>query len=85
MKIILGDNQFFGVNHFDLSKGESVRSKFSSVGTIKSFVEESLSIGLDGFMMNSNQLGYQVLSDCEFDVDKEIHYSVPYSIQYIIR
>ena len=22
MKIILGDNQFFGVNHFDLKKGE---------------------------------------------------------------
>jgi hypothetical protein len=28
MKIILGDNQFFGVNHFDLKKGEKNKKKF---------------------------------------------------------
>ncbi len=25
MKIILGDNQFFGINHFDLEKGASIK------------------------------------------------------------
>ena len=30
MKIILGDNQFFGVNHFDLNKGKETKLKFDT-------------------------------------------------------
>jgi hypothetical protein len=82
MKILLGDNQFFGVNHFDLVKGQETKSKFNSSSKIKLFIEESLSIGMDGFMMNSHQTGYDLLSRFDFDSDKEIHYSIPYAHKY---
>jgi hypothetical protein len=82
MKIILGDNQFFGINHFDLRKGEKTKSKFDSVETIDTYVKEVLAMGLDGFMINSNEKGYELINNGTFDVNKEIHYSIPYPHKY---
>jgi len=78
MKIILGDNQFFGINHYDLKKGIKNKNKFNSVDSINDFINDSLGLGLDGFMINSNQLGYKLISDYNFDSFKEIHYTIPY-------
>jgi len=82
MKIILGDNQFFGVNHFDLDKGEKTKLKFDTTTKIEGFINDSLQIGLDGFMINSNEKGYEVVNASKFDSDKEIHYSIPYPHKY---
>ena len=82
MKILLGDNQFFGVNHFDLEKGEKSKLKFDTTKKIGSFINDSLEIGLDGFMINSNEKGYEIINTCEFDNTKEIHYSIPYPHKY---
>lgn len=82
MKIILGDNQFFGVNHFDLSKGEQTKSKFETTDRIYSFINASLEIGLNGFMINSNEKGYEIINTFKFNSNKEIHYSIPYPHKY---
>ena len=82
MKIILGDNQFFGINHFDLKKGEKTKSKFNTTTKIKAFINDSLKLGLDGFMINSNEKGYEIINKSEFDIIKEIHYSIPYPHKY---
>jgi hypothetical protein len=82
MKIILGDNQFFGINHFDLKKGEKTKLKFDSTKKIEAFINDSLEIGLDGFMINSNERGYEIVNLCKFDNTKEIHYSIPYPHKY---
>ena len=82
MKIILGDNQFFGVNHFDLEKGEKTKLKFDTTNKIESFINNSLSIGMDGFMINSNDKGYELISSNQFESSKEIHYSIPYPHKY---
>lgn len=82
MKIILGDNQFFGVNHFDLKKGDKTKIMFDSTEKIQTFINESLKIGLNGFMINSNAKGYQIVNTCRFDSNKEIHYSIPYPHKY---
>lgn len=82
MKIILGDNQFFGVNHFDLQKGEETKSKFDDTDKIRSFIDLSLECGLDGFMINSNEKGYEIISNTDFDLSKEVHYSIPYPHKY---
>ena len=39
MKLILGDNQFFGVNHFDLKKGEQTKSKFENIENLFCFYQ----------------------------------------------
>jgi hypothetical protein len=82
MKIILGDNQFFGVNHFDLKKGEKTKLKFDTTIKIEAFINDSLEIGLDGFMINSNEKGYEIVNAGKFDSAKEIHYSIPYPYKY---
>ena len=82
MKIILGDNQFFGVNHFDLKKGEETKFKFDDTNKIRSFIDFSLECGLDGFMINSNEKGYEIISNTDFDLSKEVHYSIPYPHKY---
>jgi len=56
MKILLGDNQFFGINHYDLQKGNLTKEKFSNKEDIQDFIKKTQEIGLDGFMINSNQL-----------------------------
>ena len=80
MKILLGDNQFFGINHHDLKKGDSVKKKFASKEDIISFINSSINLGLDGFMINSNLTGYNVVNDIA--IDTEIHYSIPYPHKY---
>jgi len=82
MKVILGDNQFFGVNHFDLQKGDKTKLKFDTTSKIESFINDSLEIGLDGFMINSNEKGYKIVNTANFDDSKEIHYSIPYPHKY---
>jgi hypothetical protein len=82
MKIILGDNQFFGVNHFDLEKGEKTKLKFDTTNKIAIFINNSLSTGIDGFMINSNDKGYELITTVKFDSSKEIHYSIPYPHKY---
>ena len=82
MKIILGDNQFFGVNHFDLEKGATTKLKFDTTKKIEVFINDSLEIGLDGFMINSNEKGYEIINTSKFDNTKEIHYSIPYPHKY---
>lgn len=82
MKIILGDNQFFGVNHFDLKKGEKTKNKFDNTSKIEEFIKKSHRIGLDGFMINSNDLGYKIIANTSFEKNKEIHYSIPYPHKY---
>lgn len=81
MKIILGDNQFFGINHFDLKKGYASKKKFKDKKSIYNFIIKSLNLGLDGFMINSNKIGYDLLSEFQFN-NKEIHYSIPYPHKY---
>jgi hypothetical protein len=78
MKQILGDNQFFGVNHNDLDKGAKTKGLFSDNNTVELFIRDSITIGLCGFMINSNLRGYQIVDSISNNIDCEIHYSVPY-------
>lgn len=78
MKQILGDNQFFGVNHNDIDKGDKTKNLFSSDGAIISFIENSIDLGLHGFMINSNSRGYEIVNSISKKTKGEIHYSVPY-------
>jgi len=83
MKLILGDNQFFGVNHADLKKAAMTRELFSTHTLISDFIKKSLSIGLDGFMINSNDLGFKVVEGFDFkNQNVECHYSIPYPHKY---
>lgn len=82
MKLILGDNQFFGINHHDLQKGNHSKAQFSDRKKIQNFIKDSINMGMDGFMINSNETGYEIVKNYEIHRDKEIHYSIPYPHKY---
>ena len=82
MKILLGDNQFFGINHYDLQKGNLTKEKFSNKNDVQEFIKKTQTMGLDGFMINSNKLGYEIVKDYQLEKNKEIHYSIPYPHKY---
>lgn len=78
MKQILGDNQFFGINHFDLDKGEKSKELFQDNDSIINFINDAVNFGMDGIMINSNSRGYEIVNYLSRNETKEIHYSIPY-------
>lgn len=78
MKQILGDNQFFGVNHYDIDKGDKSKEMFSSDESIINFIHSAIDIGMDGFMINSNNRGYDIVNNISKTTKCEFHYSIPY-------
>ena len=82
MKLILGDNQFFGINHHDLQKGNQTKLQFSNEIKISDFIKETINLGMDGFMINSNDIGYRIVKNYKSVGKEEIHYSIPYPHKY---
>ena len=83
MKLVLGDNQFFGVNHADIRKGAETQMLFDSSEKIGAFISKALACGLDGFMINSNETGFRVVNEFDFARhDTCCHFSVPYPHKY---
>lgn len=83
MKVILGDNQFFGINHFDLNKAEVVRDKFKGNKEIIDFIKNAINLGMDGYMINSNSVGVSVVESMQNEeLETELHYSMPYPHKY---
>jgi hypothetical protein len=82
MKIILGDNQFFGVNHHDIVKGDKTKNQFDNNKIIISFINKALDIGMAGYMINSNKRGFEIASKLVARSNCEVHYSVPYPHKY---
>jgi len=83
MKLLLGDNQFFGVNHSNLEKAMKTKELFNTEYKITNFINKSLDLGLDGFMINSNDLGFKVIEEFDFSAGRaECHYSIPYPHKY---
>ena len=80
MKLILGDNQFFGINHADLDKALKTKEIFMNEDSINSFIKQALKCGMHGFMINSNRIGYNIVNN--FSFNHEIHYSLPYPHKY---
>lgn len=83
MKILLGDNQFFGINHADLNKAKKTKDKFGKLSEINKFIIQALDKGVNGFMINSNDLGFKVVDSFKFkERNTECHYSIPYPHKY---
>jgi hypothetical protein len=53
-KIILGDNQFFGINHMSQEKAQQQAEKFYDINNIFKVYDNAINSGINGFMLNSN-------------------------------
>ena len=53
-RILFGDNQFFGINHFSEEKARQQAMKFQDVATILDVLKSALNSGVSGFMCTTH-------------------------------
>lgn len=86
-QVILGDNQFFGVNHMSQDKGRATYEQFKDLNEIKRILKYSLGKGVRGVMFSTHPSIYQICDmirdDKELSSQLNIYINVPYIIKYV--
>jgi len=85
-QVILGDNQFFGINHRSQEKGEEMLQRFSNLKNIIEVYHHAFDCGIKGVMLNSNQRAIEI---CDYFREHKNEYndivwypSIPYAHKY---
>jgi hypothetical protein len=85
-KIILGDNQFFGINHMSQEKAQQLAEKFFHVEDILKVYDIAYQTGIRAFMLNSHDKAREICSYFRENRNKypELSWypSVPYAHKY---
>lgn len=86
-KILLGHNQFFGVNHLSAQGGNQRAAYFSDVNHILDMVQYCYDLGVRGMMMSTHERALLVnealLQQQELRENLGIYLLVPYAAKYI--
>jgi hypothetical protein len=57
---ILGDNQFFGINHMSQEKAQQLAERFNDISTIFEAYRTAYNVGIRAFMLNSNDRAREI-------------------------
>ena len=85
-RIILGDNQFFGINHMSEAKADALMEKFRSLKAITDVLDIAYAAGIRAFMLNTNERAREI---CDYIrqhpekyKDMVFYPSMPYAHKY---
>jgi len=85
-RIILGDNQFFGINHMSSQKSQDLSERFNDDKEIINVIDTAIDSDINAFMFNSND---RVATICEHFISNQEKYSklvcypsIPYPHKY---
>ena len=85
-KIILGDNQFFGINHRSQEKSEEMSKRFGNIDNIFEVYDNAFDCGVKAVMLNSNE---KAVAICDRFRNNKSKYgdiawypSIPYAYKY---
>lgn len=85
-KIILGDNQFFGINHRSQEKAEEMLKHFGNIDNIFEVYDNAFDCGVKAVMLNSNE---KAMAICDRFRENKAKYgdiawypSIPYAYKY---
>ncbi len=85
-KIILGDNQFFGINHRSQEKAEEMLKRFGNVDNIFEVYDNAFECGVKAVMLNSNEKAIAICDRFRANKSKygDIAWypSIPYAYKY---
>ena len=84
--LILGDNQFFGINHMSQEKGQQLAERFSDMGKIYKAYHTAHDLGIHAYMLNSNEKAAEICNylrahKSEFS-GMVLYPSIPYPHKY---
>ncbi len=85
-KVILGDNQFFGINHRSQEKAEEMLKRFGNLDNIFEVYDNAFECGVKAVMLNSNE---KAIGICDRFREQKSKYgdiawypSIPYAYKY---
>ena len=85
-KVILGDNQFFGINHRSQEKAEEMLKRFGNVDNIFEVYDNAFDCGVKAVMLNSNDKAMAICDRFRANKSKygDIAWypSIPYAYKY---
>ena len=85
-RILFGDNQFFGINHFSEEKARQQAMKFQDVGAIVDVLQSALQAGVTGFMCTTHDTVGQIADEVRADPDRwrgfHFYPGMPYAHKY---
>lgn len=85
-KVILGDNQFFGINHRSQEKAEEMLQRFGNIDNIFEVYDNAFDCGVKAVMLNSNDKAEAICD--RFRAQKSrygdiaLYPSIPYAYKY---
>lgn len=85
-KVILGDNQFFGINHRSQEKAEEMLKRFGNIDNIFEVYDNAFDCGVKAVMLNSNDKAVAICdrfraNKSKYD-DVAWYPSIPYAYKY---
>jgi hypothetical protein len=85
-RIILGDNQFFGINHMSEDKAQAQSEKFRDLQSIIDVVDTAYDCGIHAFMFNTHDMVAKLCdhfrANPERYADLRLYPSMPYAHKY---
>jgi hypothetical protein len=85
-RILFGDNQFFGINHFSEEKARQQAMKFQDVGAILDVLQSARNAGVTGFMCTTHDTVGQIAEQVRAHPDKwegfRFYPGMPYAHKY---
>ncbi len=85
-RIILGDNQFFGINHMSEEKAQAQAERFRDVEAIIEVIDTAYDCGIRAFMFNTHDKVAQICDHFrahpERYADLRLYPSMPYAHKY---
>jgi hypothetical protein len=86
-KLILGHNQFFGVNHLSSAKGVATEQYFSNTENVISLVRAAYRAGVTGLMLSTHERARAIAEalrrDSELSSGLHLHILLPYMAKYV--
>ena len=85
-RILFGDNQFFGINHFSEEKARQQAMKFQDTGAILDVLQSALNAGVTGFMCTTHDTVGQIADEVRTNPAKwdgfRFYPGMPYAHKY---
>jgi hypothetical protein len=85
-RILFGDNQFFGINHFSEEKARQQAIKFQDVSAILDVLQSALHAGVTGFMCTTHETVGEIADEVRAHPDKwkgfHFYPGMPYAHKY---
>jgi len=85
-RIIFGDNQFFGINHFSEEKAQAQSERFKDLNAIIRVIDTAYDCGIHAFMFNTHSRVAEICdhfrANPEKYADLRLYPSTPYAHKY---